>query len=222
MITMKKTALILAAVLMICSFAACGQKDEPKKDDEVKAAAAWILNDDETLPNASEDALEALNKAMEEYVGMDFECIAHVGNQVVAGQNLMFLCKGTPVVPDAETKLVMVTVYRDLEGNCTITNAVDFDLKELEETLGEETPEGLVGGWAVRDDYLVVNLPADAEKALEATGGAEPLALLATDGQGGYAVLAMEDGQISVVFAHVNGSDIEAAHALVNLAGYNN
>lgn len=79
-----------------------------------------------TTPEVTDAAKDALTKACEELDGADYEAEALLGVQVIAGYNYEILCKATPVVPNAESYYVVVTVYADLEGGAEITGIVEF------------------------------------------------------------------------------------------------
>ena len=55
-------------------------------------------------------------------MGVDYEPIAYLGYQIVAGKNYLILCESKIVVPDPIPSLTLVTVYEDLDGNCKIIN----------------------------------------------------------------------------------------------------
>ena len=222
---MKKRiiAIITAAVLMSV-FAGCGntQQSEPASSsapaEEVKEEAdaqasedeeegapktvdGWVLNDDETVGYAPDEAKAAFDKALEGFVGQGFDLIAYLGSQVVAGTNHMFLCRGTTVTAEPVVGLKVVTVYADLEGNAEITNVSDFNLHEYVMVDNQdEDPQTLVGGWNVCADAPAVNLPAPAvtyyDAVMDKLLGADytPLAFLGTHDDGGtsYAFLARQ------------------------------
>lgn len=124
---MKKILVVLLAIFMVTSLVACSDKDneeETKPEEEVKE----VIEDDgeivggytESEDKAITDELkEIFDKAMEGYVGNNFEPIELIGTQVVAGINYKFLCKAS----DESQKIV--TIYKDLEGNCEITDVED-------------------------------------------------------------------------------------------------
>ena len=78
------------------------------------------------------DELKAVfDKAFEGLLGVNYEPLAYLGYQVVAGTNHCFLCSATVVYPGAQPGLVLVYIYEDLEGNAEITSIADFDLAEF-------------------------------------------------------------------------------------------
>lgn len=81
------------------------------------------------------EAQEIFDKAMEGLVGVDYEPVAYLGSQVVAGLNHCFLCKATVVYPGAEAGLALVYIYQDLEGNAQITNIANLDIAQLSEPI---------------------------------------------------------------------------------------
>ena len=78
-------------------------------------------------PVMTDEVAGYFKKAAEGGAGSVIEPVALVGQQVVAGMNYRALCVVTPVVPDAESHYSLVTVYKDLQGNCTFTDFVDFE-----------------------------------------------------------------------------------------------
>lgn len=77
-------------------------------------------------PVMTDEAKAALKKAVENLVGAEYEPVALLATQIVAGTNYSILCEVTPVTPDAETGYVIVHVYEDLDGNAEITDTFDF------------------------------------------------------------------------------------------------
>ena len=51
---------------------------------------------------------------------VDYEALALLGKQIVAGTNYAYLCKATVVAPDAQPYLAVVFVYQTLEGDCEL------------------------------------------------------------------------------------------------------
>ena len=73
-----------------------------------------------------DEAKAALDKASETLTGAEFDPIALVGTQVVAGTNYRLLCKETATVPDAESFYTIIDIYADLNGNAELTETYDF------------------------------------------------------------------------------------------------
>ena len=190
---MKKLLVILLCLLSLC---ACATKktedDEPVLPEVEVEVGSWLVYQD--LPEINDAVFD---KARKSWVGMEFSPLQVLGTQVVAGTNIAYLCYGTPVTAEAsDPKLKVVVVYEDLEGNAEIQTAEDFNIEKYVDSVGETTPDGLMGGWT---DNTELNNMLDAEtnavfdKAMEGlTGvGYEPVCLLATQLVSGtnYAIL---------------------------------
>ena len=107
---MKKMIALLLTLMMSLSLLVpvFAEETEP-------AAGGWAVNaEDPTL--IPEEALEAFNKATEELVGCDYEPIALLGSQVVAGTNYCLLCETTLAVPDAQPGYALVYFYDGVNG----------------------------------------------------------------------------------------------------------
>lgn len=209
---MKKLSLIMAVVMaMALCMTGCGEKtnvdvqgpgedaliDIAPEGEDAPMAGGWTLSEsiDE---NVTEEEAEIFDKALEELVGVGYRPIALIGTQVVAGTNYAFLCTATPVTPDAQTKLAVVIVYRDLEGNAVVDSIKDFDLAEYTHEDKTLSAEQLAGGWTVNAEVPVKELEENAQEAFaKATGELmgktyEAIELLGTQVVAGtnYAVLA--------------------------------
>ena len=90
-------------------------------------AGGWAAHEEIAAIALPEEAKAAMEKALEGFVGSNVEPLALLGTQVVSGTNYAVLCKVTPVVPDAVSKVQVVTVYADLDGNATITSFSPID-----------------------------------------------------------------------------------------------
>ena len=109
--------LMLSLSLLVPVFA---EETEP-------VAGGWTASaEDPTL--IPEAALEAFNKATEELVGCDYEPIALLGSQVVAGTNYCLLCKCTVVTPDAPVSYVLMYIYSGVDGTNEVLDIQDITL----------------------------------------------------------------------------------------------
>ena len=209
---------------------------EPEAADQPAGLlGGWTIYDGETaaLP---EEVQTAFDSASKELLGNKLVPVAYLGSQVVAGTNDAILCKSTPVTLNPETKLVVVILYRDLEGNAKITHISDFALTASEE---EATPaEQLAGGWAIPQEYAVITLPDDPAaafaKAKEGFVGnsLEPIAYLGSQVVAGtnYAILChstlatnppVSSIQLVIVTVDPEGNATFGDIRTLNIADYN-
>ena len=173
---MKTLKVVLAVLLLCVCLQGCTKKEELKEED-MPVTGGFVEVEDGTL---TDESLDIFNKALECYTGMGFTPIKLLATQVVAGTNYKFLADGTAVVPNAETARKIVTVYKDLEGNCSILNVEDAPEEYLDEP---GVAGGIVGGFVdAGDGTLTEELLDIFNLALEGyTGMAlEPIKLLAT------------------------------------------
>jgi len=103
---------------------------EGTEEDEVSGSldGGYEINSGSVALEDNEDAMAAFEKATEGLDGCEYEPIAILGTQVVAGTNYAILCRMTEVLPDAEPELGIVYIYEDLEGNAEISEVVDLAL----------------------------------------------------------------------------------------------
>lgn len=99
---------------------------EPIPDEET-LDGGWAYAES---PEITDEIKARFAKALEETDGVEYEPIANLGTQVVAGLNRCLLCKFSPVVPDPDEQYALVYVYEDLEGGASITDVLDFDFSE--------------------------------------------------------------------------------------------
>jgi len=153
---MKRTAKGLMALLlagaMMASLAACGSQAGTTDDEagtqaesvteEISTAESGSTQEDEVTGTMdggyevnsgsmaiddNEDAKAAFEKATGALDGSEYEPIALLGTQIVAGTNYAVLCRITAVTPDAEPELGIVYIYEDLEGNCEVSEVKDLE-----------------------------------------------------------------------------------------------
>ena len=144
-----------------------------------------VIRTIEELGKMTDELRAIFDKALDGLVGVDYEPIACLGTQIVAGRNYCFLAKATVVYPDAKPKYTLIYVYADLSGNATIMNFADMPVIPNEfdgiEPITEE--ETLDGGWVYAESPEITDeIKANLEKAIAALVGAdyEPVANIAT------------------------------------------
>lgn len=90
-------------------------------------SGGWFATTDVAITT---EAQAAFDKALEGFVGVDYEPIDLLATQVVAGTNYCFLCRSTVVVPDAVPSYSLVYIYEDLQGNAEILGIKDIAFGE--------------------------------------------------------------------------------------------
>ena len=181
---MKKLIAILAAALLLLPLVSC----ETKETVEQGLAGAWEASEDLAVTDAVKDVFE---KGLEGLVGVDYEPVACLGTQIVAGTNYAVLARATPVVPDAKPYDAIVFLYKDLSGNVKPMN-----MAQVGPVVSQET---IVGGWSGTDEIAV---PETLKPTLEAKdAGYAPVARLYTQVVAGtnHCVLAQKDGTYALV-----------------------
>lgn len=147
--------------------------------------------------------MEIFTKAIGAQAGMDYEPIAVLATQVVAGKNIAYLCKGTLETDNPTTEWVIVVVYNDLQGEASISSVATIDLADVKTT--EDAANGeAVGAWEIQEATSGVAMTAEAaqafSKAAENYDGVEinPLALLGTQVVSGTNYLILGTGHAVV------------------------
>lgn len=141
--------------------------------EEEQVAGGWTVPSEAELPD---EAKEALEKASANYTGMNFTPVALLGTQVVAGVNYKIFCAATTVTAEPETQWNIVTVYKNLEGDCEITNVEVYMFNDAE----------AVGSYVVNENAVDAPITKEDterfEKATKELVGAsyEPVAMLGT------------------------------------------
>lgn len=93
--------------------------------DGTPIAGGWSYAED---PAVEGKVSEVVGKATGKLLGAEYEPVANIGSQVVAGINHAVLCRITAVTPDADAGYSLVYIYEDLEGNCEVTGISDIEL----------------------------------------------------------------------------------------------
>ena len=146
----KKTAAFALAGTMILSLAACGSTSDAQAENSVvqtestqeiadNSLGGWEVNSGSLSIESNAAAKAAFEKAVEGMEGYEYEPIALLGTQVVAGTNYSILAKGTAVIPDAVPSFEIITIYEDLDGNAEILGEKTLIGGEKEEDVGAFT-----------------------------------------------------------------------------------
>lgn len=172
--TMKNMFAVSASAILMFAGACTNtpEKEEVKAEpaETAAAAGAWTPAEDGTI---TDELMEIFEKAMDEMTGVSYTPVELLETQIVSGTNYKFLCEAQTVVPGAEKRQAVVTIYRDLNGNAEV-----LDIEEIE---GEE--ETMLGGWQKAEEGTVTDeLQEIFDQAMEGfTGvGYTPVELLET------------------------------------------
>lgn len=185
---MRKIAFIMALTLGMALLAGCSSSAQqttaaaPAEGSTAdQTLGGWEILDAESVLSADESAI--FEKAAEGWTGAEFDPVAVIATQVVAGTNYCFLAKVTAVTATPESHYAFVYVYADLEGNAKISGTKDIEINVDDSEDTGDTTEGLAGGWAIADlDGIKVQNQDKLEKALEGFVGSKlaPIACIAS------------------------------------------
>ena len=145
---------------------------EPASEAEMGAVGGWSKAASPEITEAYKKMFEKLNSTL---CGAQYEPVALLETQVVAGTNYRFLCRITATVPDAKPYYAVVDVYEDLQGEVSITNTVDSKV--------EAPTEPIPGGYTEAKN---MQLTDEAKKAFDQATATltgmtyEPLLLVGT------------------------------------------
>lgn len=153
---------------------------EPEEPPVGIKAGGWTVADD---PALTDETKAIFAQALEGTVGVDYEAIAMLGTQVVAGMNYCYLSRSTVVSPDAPSTYAFVYIYRDLAGDAYLLNWASVPIVPNGDGTASRPaePGTLMGGWAYdADSEITDEIKAKLEKALDGLTGAtyEPIANL--------------------------------------------
>ena len=240
---MKKKLFIFTLVLAVALvITGCGKEKENEEENleiEGKVVGGWTTVLTNKQVGLDENEIKLFNDAKKNYVGMDLEPVALLGTQVVAGTNYMFLAKGTPVVPNPESSYQVVVIYKDLQGNTSITRVTDFDVSRFTNKNIENTSEQLDGGWTVNSPGKLnvldnEEVEASWEKATETLTGMSynPIAIVGKQVVSGtnYAILCYAKGSyegasesiyLVALYKDLEGNQKITYSAYINLANFN-
>ena len=219
----KKLCAILSSAAILAGCTATGNTT-PTQNPEVKpeaTAEATVEATAETNANAeqpasnlggwtlntsyhaylTDDEIALFKKATEGLVGVGYEPVAILADQVVAGTNHAYLAMAKTVTAEPKDFWAIVTVYEDLNGNASILAINEMDPLNLK-TVSEAPDSGIAGGWTIREagGKPVMMPDENANAAVEAVMNAvpqltlKPVALIASQLVSGNNYLVLERG----------------------------
>ena len=181
---MKKIVIVLLALLLVMCVA-CQAKQPAEEPEEEPAPAqtdnlvgGWTPAADFEV---TEERKAIFDKGMETLLGVDYEPLAYLGSQLVAGTNHVFLVKGTAVVPTRPVSYALAYLYQDLQGNVKLMNVADLGIVPQEDGTVTPPEEGPMGAWYYTESSEVTDeMLTRLGLALEGLVGAsyEPVANL--------------------------------------------
>ncbi len=148
---MKRILMALLALLLMVTLA-CGKTAEAAQEaagSDGPLSGGWTPAEDCSVTEARKAVFE---KGMAELLGVNYEPLAYLGSQVVAGTNHAFLCKATVVYPGAVPSYVLVYLYEDLQGTVKLMNVADLPIVPQTDGTVTASETGLTGGWAYAED----------------------------------------------------------------------
>ena len=168
---MKKVTAMVLGIAMIGALTACSNtvssqqtgskqvtEQQTSENNSDKIAGGWENNQGSLKLDDNKEAKAAFEKAMQGMVGYKYEVIAYLGSQVVQGTNYAYLCRGTPVVPDAKAEYLILDIYEDLKGNTRITGT---------KQLLEVSDKNADGGWSYNQGDAVLDKNKDVKSAFD-------------------------------------------------------
>ncbi len=150
---MKKRVLpiltVVIAMLLCCS---------------VFAAGGWKINK-KTPSYLTAGEKADFNTAKKDFSGVNYTPVFKIADQVVAGTNTAFFCKGETVTLKPKTSWKIVIVSKDLNGKVAFSKIVDFDFRNVKTRNGQYETKPVPGGWTYNGNaYSSKVLPASAKK----------------------------------------------------------
>lgn len=141
--------------------------------EEAPLVGGWSSSES---PVITEEIRNLVAKANQILTGAQYEPVALISKQVVAGFNYRLLCKVTATVPDAKTYYSVITLWEDPQGEASITDIIDT---AIEAPSGEQLDGGIT---EAASPELTAEAKEAVTKAMETMAGMSynPLALLGT------------------------------------------
>lgn len=140
---MKKSKMLLVSLCIMAisfCFMGCGAKkvetqsayetqstaeDTNENSDKEYICGGFTLSDDTEV---KDEIKELMEKALADSTGANYDPIAYLGSQVVAGTNHAILCKATVVYPNTTPYYTIMYINEDLDGNVSILGYSDIEL----------------------------------------------------------------------------------------------
>lgn len=178
----RKAVSTAVCILLAATLAACGSSTSGRNNTSTAAATqnstaaadagnedgGWNINRNEVSMEMNEAVKTLFENAAGKLDGVDYEPIAYLADQVVAGTNYCILCRSVPVTKDAVTSFVLVYIYEDLSGNADVTHVTDLYTDSADNGTGGT--EVNLGPYELNSNYEV---KAAFQKAVAMTDGAD-------------------------------------------------
>lgn len=188
--TLKTILITILCLSLTACMVACGAS---ANNTEEPVSGGWSTGEP-TEPTDEQKAIFA--KATETMTGMEYTPVRLLGQQVVAGMNYRFLCKGRATVPGTEEVWAILEVYQDLEGSAEITNILDLTDAQAAQ-YGVDTSASYFSDMQIANPFV----DCDSLDAAAEIAGFELTLPEALDGYPNRTVQAIENNLIQVFCA---------------------
>ena len=113
-----------------------GENTDAQAPSSGARVGGWQVTEDAAV---TEEAKAVFDQATGSLLGVNYEPVALLATQVVAGMNYCFLCRSTVVSPDAEPAYKLVYIWKDPAGNAKVIEIQDmeFGLSPADDADGE-------------------------------------------------------------------------------------
>lgn len=228
----RKIGLIVLIMMISITMVACTKEEEKN----TPVVGGWEIVQASQVNTMDENTIKYFETAKKEYKELELELINVLGEQVVAGKNYMYLAKGYKKGKEADATYKIVVVYKDLEGNVSLTSVKDFDFSAYTNTDVVDKSKDVTGGWEVEipgkpimlEEKLQAMFDATTEKAEGITY--YPIAVLGKQLVSGtnYAVLSYgrpDEGRegiyVLTLYEDLQGNQEMVSASYVDLGEYN-
>ena len=104
--------------------------NENISDNSTTTIGGWRVEIPEASNVLDENVQSAFDDAKAKVVGVEYQPIAVLGEQVVAGKNYAILCYGKLATAEAKAGIYLITLYEDLSKTHEIVSSAYVDLAE--------------------------------------------------------------------------------------------
>lgn len=195
---MKKILNILLIVMISIGISACKSQNETIKKEEKEEPmieiedikkeeenlGGWNVYQEEPVFQTTQEGMEVMELALKDIKeDVSYRPFIELGTQIASGKNYMYLAYENDKSKSPSTNLVVITAYKDLQGNVSLLHINPFNILGM---MNAKQNEDAVGAWKENENLVKADLPESAQNAFDGAtkdllgANYEPIALLAT------------------------------------------
>ena len=119
---MKDIRKMIIAMIAMVALLTIATTPVAARNEKPQTVGGWTETE---VKEITPEMQKIFDEATDKLIGVDYKAVELIGTQIVNGTNYKFLAESQVVYPGAEKQTVIITIYKDLDGNVSVLDIVN-------------------------------------------------------------------------------------------------